>query len=65
MFSVNKRAAILKFDNPTLPQIPPHAPMPSSSPNLPPASKMGTILDNRTKHLVNIDNLISTQTPTR
>lgn len=48
----------------TPPQIPPHAPMPSSSPNLPPASKMGTILDNRTKHLVNIDNLISTQTPT-
>ena len=46
------------------PQIPPHAPIAGSSPNLPSSSKMGTILDNRTKHLVNIDNLISTQTPT-
>jgi len=46
----------------TTPQIPPHVPM-SSSTTLPPSSKMGTILDNRTKHLVNIDNLISTQTP--
>lgn len=44
------------------PQIPPHVPM-SSSTTLQPSSKMGTILDNRTKHLVNIDNLISTQTP--
>ncbi|KAL5260657.1 hypothetical protein ACHWQZ_G010721 [Mnemiopsis leidyi] len=47
----------------TTPQIPPHVPMVSSSATLQPSSKMGTILDNRTKHLVNIDNLISTQTP--
>lgn len=40
------------------PQLPPHA---SSSP-LAPSSKMGSILDNRTKHLVNLDNLIASPT---
>ena len=38
--------------------------MTSTSTTLPPSSKMASILDNRTKHLVNIDNLIANQTPT-
>jgi len=37
--------------------------MPAHMPAIQPSSKMGNILDNRTKHLVNIENLISTQTP--